>query len=1142
MAATVDLSNGLASTLTQDEIPINPLSAEDCKPNKALRTTIKVFLRTEEKKRETLRAKQKKEQTAIGTEDLPPTATQLPSSDGVPLVAAAPNAGLPSKPQASQVTEEGVGQITGNDDPHNAQGGSVVPEQESVQLDNQEQSTSNGLLNQEAPLGDIQASHNSEGGNNSGTQDHTEIPPLSGPNGSWDGQFNQEQMQMFNVGGNGMNNGENGFSGMNWNGQTGFEPMMQSMQNGMSNGGWGPFPNVMNMPGMNMDPMAMSQGLYGGYSGQGMGMNGMGGMNAMNGMSMGMGMGFNSGHGGYDGWSGQNAWNAGQDKFNPNANGGNVNGMGEFGANTGYYPTAGGYNPQSHGNFSQMNPQQYHNHDLQDPFRGQAYNQRSRGRGRGAVSSYTRGRGGAFGPRSQGNPDVFHHQLPISLPQQMNLAGNQQASGGNDDLVTAATNELAPNSAEASAGAHVDGGDVGAGGETNTLEAKTNGGDVKDENVDVDNAGPSGGSSAANIIMGTAAPAGPRAESDTPQGTNVAVSSENAGAVLSKIESVVPSTNNETSISPAKKEIVAPLGPAALMHGNQLQDVPSRGRGVAPRAGLQGAGIRGRGGSGGWQGLNGNVPTGPSVPTSEFPGVVIPTEPKGRGVGVVGAPKAPKALREGLPNTGIRGRGFSIIGRGGLSTGAGRASSVKSKRTRGLDPDLDPQAVNAPAVVDGTDTSLEAPRKTWTVTGNEDPPDDDDALKSMREEKTIRRSKSRRGLASPQPPRPGLTLDLGPAHRPRQSDPLIEPGERRTAHAVPTATVILIFSHVKTEAAIADTVIGNLVLEPPPTKRERSPLEQRLVSPSTDMTAEGEAETGPAAAMIVAPRAANVTVNENENDPHPSQSPRKAINPIAGERVTALNARGVIEIEIETETEKEKDKGKGKEREKEKGKGKGKGKDHGSKTSKTRRGRNHHPPPGPPQAVDIHTLEREARNRERLLKEKQRRDERDRERRESSGTQQQQQQQQQQQRKRDRESSNQTPNTNTHTNNSECLGGAAAAAANTRNDNDNDNDIDIDRADSKRRRKQRQGGGGGGGSGGVGSRKESSGLGNHGSNVNVNNNNNNHGSSSNGNGNGNGNGNNGTAGRRVSYAFQDDESDEARAVRVENEREAGRWG
>jgi hypothetical protein len=41
-----------------------PIAAEDCKPNKSLRTTIKVFLRTEEKKREALRLKDLKNSPA----------------------------------------------------------------------------------------------------------------------------------------------------------------------------------------------------------------------------------------------------------------------------------------------------------------------------------------------------------------------------------------------------------------------------------------------------------------------------------------------------------------------------------------------------------------------------------------------------------------------------------------------------------------------------------------------------------------------------------------------------------------------------------------------------------------------------------------------------------------------------------------------------------------------------------------------------------------------------------------------------------------------------------------------------------------------------------------------------------------------
>lgn len=45
----------------------SPLSAEDCKPNKSLRTTIKVFLRTEEKKREQARDKQRQDQPSVAS-------------------------------------------------------------------------------------------------------------------------------------------------------------------------------------------------------------------------------------------------------------------------------------------------------------------------------------------------------------------------------------------------------------------------------------------------------------------------------------------------------------------------------------------------------------------------------------------------------------------------------------------------------------------------------------------------------------------------------------------------------------------------------------------------------------------------------------------------------------------------------------------------------------------------------------------------------------------------------------------------------------------------------------------------------------------------------------------------------------------
>jgi hypothetical protein len=52
-----------------------PLAAEDCKPHKSLRTTIKVFLRTEEKKREALRLKELKNTPPV----TPPVFVEIPA-------------------------------------------------------------------------------------------------------------------------------------------------------------------------------------------------------------------------------------------------------------------------------------------------------------------------------------------------------------------------------------------------------------------------------------------------------------------------------------------------------------------------------------------------------------------------------------------------------------------------------------------------------------------------------------------------------------------------------------------------------------------------------------------------------------------------------------------------------------------------------------------------------------------------------------------------------------------------------------------------------------------------------------------------------------------------------------------------------
>ncbi|KAL1836625.1 hypothetical protein VTJ49DRAFT_4859 [Mycothermus thermophilus] len=75
----------------------SPLSAADCKPHKALRTTIKVFLRTEEKKRES--AKPKETSAPVTPVEPTPTVAAVPS---------APEAGVETAQPDRAVEEQAV--------------------------------------------------------------------------------------------------------------------------------------------------------------------------------------------------------------------------------------------------------------------------------------------------------------------------------------------------------------------------------------------------------------------------------------------------------------------------------------------------------------------------------------------------------------------------------------------------------------------------------------------------------------------------------------------------------------------------------------------------------------------------------------------------------------------------------------------------------------------------------------------------------------------------------------------------------------------------------------------------------------------------------------------------------------------------
>jgi hypothetical protein len=76
-----------------------PVAAEDCKPNKSLRTTIKVFLRTEEKKREDRRLKDIKNSPVVA-EVTPMTPVELVATPTIPLE--------PAPASASDVQDQGA--------------------------------------------------------------------------------------------------------------------------------------------------------------------------------------------------------------------------------------------------------------------------------------------------------------------------------------------------------------------------------------------------------------------------------------------------------------------------------------------------------------------------------------------------------------------------------------------------------------------------------------------------------------------------------------------------------------------------------------------------------------------------------------------------------------------------------------------------------------------------------------------------------------------------------------------------------------------------------------------------------------------------------------------------------------------------
>ena len=406
------------------------------------------------------------------------------------------------------------------------------------------------------------------------------------------------------------------------------------------------------MPGMGMDPMAMSNGMYSGFGGQGVGMNGMN-----------MGMGFDAGQGAFGGFNGQPAaWNAGQNKFNQNAYGGHagMGGSGDFGANAGY----GGYNmPPHQGNYNQMHHHQYPNNDFHHGHHGQGFHNRGRGRGRGYQYA-GRGRGG-YNQVSQGNNltnnEPFYQQISPQITRrgspQYGEKQEQPAQSQQDQADTEGQQDTTPDDAAAALTAAAQLNKELAPGDADDDAENSTTVPAKEEEAPVPN-GPAVPDTTALDQPNPEVEPAKDGQKSAPINSFISDDRSKSDVAVAENKTTVP-----TSMMPPPSPII-PTGPAA----DQSMDTSPRGRG-AGRGFHGGAHYRavsqGRG--------SGCIPNNNFHHVQHPPAVVKPlVPPVVQGLGVEGAPKAPKALREGQPNTGVKG--FSI---------AGRASAAAQSRPNG---------------------------------------------------------------------------------------------------------------------------------------------------------------------------------------------------------------------------------------------------------------------------------------------------------------------------------------------------------------------------------------------------------------------------------------------------------------------------
>jgi hypothetical protein len=384
----------------------------------------------------------------------------------------------------------------------------------------------------------------------------------------------------------------------------------------------------------------------------GYGMQGMAGMNPSM-MNMMMGMDFNGGYG--------NSWNNGQ-QLN-----------GDFGASTGFYPGGGGYNQSHQGHVPQMSQhQQYPKNNFQNQNR---FPGSQRGHGRGGF--YNQGRGqyeqnfpqpppnAPTGPKAaqapQYNPDGSR-PLPEGYGRRPSQASSTEprptTSGASHEQAATSRDNLASSEKPAAENDRIE----LTGNTDNALTQQSAG-------AASENTGPDAASEQAPELA---------VNNGDFQGQQTAESGSMHGYNGSQDYTSGEQMNGGTEYS-------------QQMEYNNNVDTSNehgmvQGQWQNSRGAFRGRGRGGFRGRGGWQ----------YNETREFSQPIV--EPKG--VGVEGAPTGPKALREGKPNTGWSGiaRGGAAIrgGRGGFANATPAAPGSSTSHDHREEKSASSAPVNAP--------------------------------------------------------------------------------------------------------------------------------------------------------------------------------------------------------------------------------------------------------------------------------------------------------------------------------------------------------------------------------------------------------------------------------------------------------------